>query len=301
MTTAIENQPIIIDLGALALSSGWTVSGQVATHDSCNAGNIYIINYPLISGQTYTYSWQVITCTSGFVQANLGTAQGAAQTSPNILTETITATGTNPQFFFFSNGNCSIQNFTISLVAVQTSPTQQNTISFSEKTKKWGSFYSYIPDNAFSLFTDTFSFYHGGAYLHEQGQLERCNFYGVQYPATIFISTNEQPTVSKTFIAVNYQANQLLVAPSIQTSTGQFSELFTGNFIQEQYNNGQIIYSSEGLYKASFLRDMTVDIINGPQLKGNWLTMALVTTSPSTPMNMFSSEINYVHSYQNIR
>ncbi len=300
--TAVENQPIFIDLTQLAISSGWTVNGTVAHHDSCVAGPIYIINYPIVAGQTYTYSWQVLDISSGYVQANLGTAQGAPQTvAGDVITETVTAAGSNPQMFFYSNGTCDIQQFTISQVAQQTSPTQQNTISFSEKTRKWGSFYSYIPDNAFSLFTDTFSFYHGNMYLHEQGQYERCNFYGIQYPSTIFISTNESPTLAKTFLAVNYQANQLLIAPSIETSTGQNSVLFPGNFLQATYNNGDEVYSSEGLYKASFLRDMTVDLYNGAQLKGNWLTMALVTTSPSTPMNMFSSEINYVHSYQNIR
>lgn len=300
--SAIENTPITINLLMVVNDTGWSVDGAIATHESCNAGNIYVLNYPLTTGQTYTYSWQVLSITSGFVQANLGSAQGSAKTTPGgVITETVIAAGSNPKFFFYSNGNCSIENFTISVVAAQTSPTQQNTISFSEKTKKWGSFYSYIPDNAFSLFTDTFSFYQGNVYLHEQGLLERCNFYGVQYPAQVSISTNEQPTISKTFLGINYQANQLLVSPSIQTSTGQFSNLIAQDFVQVEYNDGSIGYTSEGLYKASFLRDMNVDLINGPELKGNWLTCNLITTSPSSPMNVFSSEINYVHSYQNIR
>lgn len=296
--TAIENNPITISLTQLALSSGWTVDGITATHDSCNSGNLYLLNFPLTIGQSYRYTYVIPSITSGYVQASLGTNTGGAYTTPQTVTETVVANGT--QLFFFSNGNCSITNFSIESVQALTNPTQQNTISFSEDNKKWR-FYTYIPDSAFSLFTDTFSFYQGAAYFHQQGSPSRCNFYGVQYPATINISTNEQPTIAKTFLSLNYQCNQLLLSPSIFTSIGQQSELFSGNFLQATYNDGTQVYSSEGLYKAAFLRDAREDLYVGSPLKGNWLTIELVTTSPSTPLNLFSTEITYNHSYQNIR
>ncbi len=46
---------------------------------------------------------------------------------------------------------------------------------------------------------------------------------------------------------------------------------------------------------------MNVDIINGPQLKGNWMTVDLVNASPSLPLSVFSTEISYVHSFSNTR
>jgi len=62
-----------------------------------------------------------------------------------------------------------------------------------------------------------------------------------------------------------------------------------------------VVYAVEGIYKASFMRDMNVDIVNGPQLKGNWMTIDLINASPSTPLNVFSTEVSYTHSYGNTR
>lgn len=298
MTTAIQDTPITISLTQLAISSGWALDGIVAEHDGCNDGNLYLLNYPLTLGQTYRYTFPILTMTSGYLEVFLGTNHGAQYTTAQNVDETIVANGA--QLYIYANGNCSIENFAIESVQVITSPTSRNTISFSEKTDKW-IFYNYIPDYAFSLFTDTFSFYQGNAYFHQQGSPNRCNFYGVQYPAQLSISTNESPTLSKTFISLNYQCNQLLLSPSIETSLGQRSLLDTGNFLQATYNDGTQVYSTEGQYHASFLRDMNVDLYNGPPLKGNWMVMDLITTSPSTPLNLFSTEIQYAKSYQNIR
>lgn len=301
MTTAIQNNPIIISLTQLALTSGWSVDGTVASHDSCNSGNLYLLNYPLTIGQSYRYTYDVISRTSGYVQAFLGSNSGMQITNTGIVDEMVVANGT--QLYFYSNGTLSIDNFSIEVISAQTNPFQQNTIAYCEKNDKWTSFYSYIPDNAFSLFVNTYSFYQGNVYLHEHATPNRCNFYNVQYPATIYFSSNEQPTISKTFLALNYQANQLLITPpsGIGTSLNQLSQLMPSNFIQATYNDGSVIFSTEGFFKASFLRDMTIDIINGSQLKGNYMTIGLTTTSPSTPMNIFTTEINYAHSYQNVR
>lgn len=288
MTTAIEDQPIIISLTDLAPTTGWSVRGDIAFHESCNSGNIYILNYPLVTGQTYTYSWQVITCTSGFVQANLGTAQGAAKTAPTaVITETVTATGTNPQFFFFSNGNCSIENFTITQVGFTTSLTQQNTISYSEKTHKWVSFYTYIPDNAFSLFINTYSFFNGDLYIHESGSLSRNNFYGVDYQSILQFVDNVQPLVPKSYLSLSIQCNELMVTGDngITTSLGQVSELAAQDFIKDYLTDGTSSYNVntiEGIYSAGLLRDKNTGTIeNGDQLKGNYIIITLISTNNS--------------------
>lgn len=299
MITALQGTPIVISLTDLARSSGWSVDGSIATHDSCIPGNLYIINYPITPGLTYRYTYQILTVGSGYVETFVGTNHGAQFTTPQFVDETIVA-GTG-ELYIFANSICSIENFSIETVQVLTSQTQQNTIAFSEKVKKWCSFYSYIPDNAFTLFIDTFSFYNGNIYVHQHGSNARGNFYGVQYGAEINFSTNEQPSVVKTYLGINYQANQLLLSPSIFTQLGQQSQLFSGNYLQATYNDGTQIHSIEGMYKSSFLRDMNVDLYNGSPLKGNWLTLNLVTTSPSTPLILFTTEILYAHSYNNIR
>jgi hypothetical protein len=110
---------------------------------------------------------------------------------------------------------------------------------------------------------------------------------------------------TKTFLSVNYQANQLLVTPSlgINTSTGQKSELINVDFEQQVLTDGAITvicYEVEGLYKGSFMREFP-DLVNGNPLKGNYLTMGLETTAPSGILVLFTTEVSYNHSYQNIR
>jgi len=304
ISTAIQGTPITIDLTQLALSSGWTISGNIATHDSCNVGNLYLLNNPIVSGKSYIYTYQILSIGSGYVQAFLGLQGGAQYTTPQIVTETVVANGT--QFSFYATGNCSITLFSIGLAPQVQSQTAINTLSYSERirashnTNKW-MFYSYIPDNAFSIYTNTYSFNYGQPYLHLQGSNSRCNFYGVQFPAIVNISSTEQPTRVKTFLSFNYQSNQLLTSPSIATSLGQNSVLFSDNFLYATYNNGLKVYNNEGLYKASFLRDLNVDLYNGSQLKGNWMTLQLQATTPSLPLQLYTTEIEYNHSSQGIR
>lgn len=293
--SAIENNRIIVDLTQAALDSGWSVSGGIATHISCNDGDIYLLGYNLIIGQSYTYNVQAMI-SSGDLQA-MG---GSQKTVGGLIQETIVATGT--QFFFYANGNCTIQDFVIEAFAPVVSQYEQSTLAFSEKLNKWTSFYTKIPESAYSMYKKTYEWKEGNVYLVESGSNDRCLFFGVQYPATIWFSTNQQPTIAKTFMAVNYQASQLLITPAsgVYTSTGQYSELIAQDFLQDTLGNGYQIYAVEGLYQGYYLREIP-DMINGSQLKGSYLEMGLQTTSPSSILTLFSTEVNYVHSYQSIR
>lgn len=298
--TALENSPIIVNLLVAANDTGWSVDGTVANHDSCNSGYIKLSTLSLISGDTYQVSYSVLSITGGYVQLFAGTTGGIQRTTAGNYVETITTNGT--ELSFFSNANCSVKAFNIRNTITDTSNSQKHTAAYSSTINKWTSFYTFAPDYGISLFTNTFTMNQGILYIHQHNSPNRCNFYGVQYVPTIDFATSQQPTIAKTFISVNYQANQLLIAPSgIATSTQQLSDLNAQDFVQASYNDGSQAFSVEWLYQASFLRDMNVDLINGPQLKGNWMDIQLQATSPSTPMDLFTVEVNYVHSYQNIR
>lgn len=301
----IQNNPLFIPLTEVAISTGWTMSNNQATHQSCNDGFITMNNYSVVIGKSYKISIIVNYITSGILYGVVGGAVGSHLTAPGLYVQQFTAITTEAPKFY-ANGNCQIQSFAIETVTSVVPFNAQNTIAFAEKINKWTSFYTFVPDSAFSMFTKTYSFNQGDIYLHEANTPNRCNFYGTQYPSTIYFSTNQQPTLAKTFQSINYQANQLLVTPSlgINTSTGQQSELINLDFVQATYHDGVnpdvIIYDSEGLYKSSFMREFP-DLVNGNQLKGNWMTIGLETTSPSTILALFTCEIEYNHSYQNIR
>lgn len=297
--TAIENQVITTNLLQVANDTGWTIDGVIATHSSCNAGTLHLTAYTITPGVTYTITYEVLSISGGSVQFTLGGNNGAAITTAGFVTQTIVAGSGDT--YFFSNANCQITIFNLQINPVPITNYQQNTIAFSERTGKWGAWYTMVPDIGDSLFVRLYTFNQGRGYFHESNSNQRGNLFGIQYPATVIFSTNQQPTIAKTFIGINYQSNKLVVTPSagIATSANQLSELIAQDFVQQQYNDGSVAYEVEGLYQTSFLRDMNVDIINGPQLKGNWLTIGL--QSPSGVLNLFSTEILYVHSYQSIR
>lgn len=298
--TAIENNPIFIDLTIAALTTGWTSNGSSASHESCNAGKLYLLDYPLTIGQMYRYTYQVNAITSGYVQTNFG----ARITTTGLVDETFTANDT--QLYFYANGNCTISNFAIEVAPSAVSDYQQNTIAFNEKLNKWTSFYTYLPESVFSIFTKSFPAKDGQFYVQEANTSDRCRFFGQQFPATIFFTTNQQPSISKTFESLNYQANQLLITPAsgINTANGGVSELIPTDFLQEvladNISPSVFIYDAEGIYKASFMRAFP-DLVEGNILQGNWMNIGLQTTEPNEVLVLFTTEVEYVHSRQNIR
>ena len=300
-----ENQPLFIDLTQVAVDTGWTVDGTVATHESCNDGFMTLNNYPIVPGLTYKVSVVVNYLTSGILYPQLGGNYVGLIPASGLFVADILALTSDP-LQFYANGNCQITSFAIEVSTDTISKYAQNTIAFAENINKWTSFYTFVPDSAFSMFTKTFSFHNGDVYLHEANTQFRCNFYDVQYPATIYFSTNQQPSIGKLYQSINYQANQLLITPpsGITTQGGQVSELIPYDFEQmvlaDNLSPSVFVYQVESLYKANFLRAIP-DIIEGDTLIGNYMQMGLQTTAPSGILSLSSTEIVYVHLYQNIR
>ena len=282
--TQIENNPILISLTDAARSTGWSISGSVASHDGCVQGSIHLLGYPLTIGTTYEYSYQIITCSSGYVETFLGTNHGIQYTSPQWVHESVVADGT--QLSIFATGVSSITNFSIRPVLVITDNQAQNTISFSEKTKKWVSFYSYIPEMSMSMFTKVFTGFDGDIYVHEAGSNDRNNFYGVQYQSIIQFVDNVAPAVPKTFQSLSIQCNELMVTTSggIETSLGQISELASVDFVKafllsDGVSSVAVQTPLSGVYAANFLRDANDDLLNGTPLKGNYILITLISTN----------------------
>ncbi len=234
----------------------------------------------------------MISISGGYVQPFLGTATGTQRTTAGFYTETITVTG-NSLFQFYSNANCVIEVFTIQNTFIDTNDKQTHTIAFSEVLNKWISFRSLVYDKAFSMFINTYSFNNGNMYVHDHQSESRNMFYGVQYPSIIKFVDNKEPLMSKSYLSINYQANQLLITTTdgIQTSLGQVSELIDEDWLKYTLSDGvtQVdVYDQEGIYSASFLRDKNEDIINGTPLKGNYCTIELKTVDNNNPLRLFT-------------
>lgn len=302
--TVIENGSVQIDLVALANTTGWSGSGNVATHDICNAGTTYLkppAGLTITAGEVYVFSYFVNSISGGYAQPAIGDTLGAQRTTTGFSTETLTASGTSPRFSFYSNAQCEIELFAIRNVKDITTLKQRNTIAFNKKLQKWTSFYTYNPDCGFGLFIKLYTIKNGDLYVHDDNT-NRNNFYGMQYSTILKFVSNALATQVKTYQSLSYQANDLLITTEdgVETNLGQISELIASDFLRYSLDDGVTainVYSEEGLRQAAFLRDKNTEggILNGDTLKGNYITVELVTTSNET-LKLFTVSVQYIPS-----
>lgn len=154
-----------------------------------------------------------------------------------------------------------------------------DTISFDESTNKWRSHYSFLPNYYGTLTGQTLvSCKNGYLYTHNSNVL-RNNFYGTQYSSEIWVHGSDQSMLSRLFDSVEI------------TSTGQWSSPSTGDILitypeemQSRLVSGKF-KKEEGIYRASFLRDMlnggaaTINnLLNGRRLRGHEITCKLKNT-----------------------
>lgn len=280
--STLENTPVEIDLLVNGNTTGWSIDGTDAVHDSCNAGNIYLDGYTITTGHTYKITYEVVSISGGNVRAYMGTTAGALRTTAGFYEETLIAAGSSPEFYFYSNANVRLRTFDIKDTAQSTALKQQNNIVWSEKDNKWPSFHTYNPDCGFSLFTNLFVYKNGELWRHGVDIGTRNNYFGVQYQSILQFTSNIQPGQPKTFEAISYEGNQLMITTTdgIETSLGQISELIEADFLKDTLADGVstvLVYDKEGVYSAGFMRDKNVDIINGDALKGSYITIELIT------------------------
>ena len=83
----------------------------------------------------------------------------------------------------------------------------QYTLTYSETSKGWPSFYSYNPDYMIGMNNFFYTFSGGNIWQHNTNNL-RNNFYGEQYNSTVTSVINELPIVSKLFKTINLQSDE---------------------------------------------------------------------------------------------
>lgn len=292
--SAIENTPISVNLLTQANDTGWSIDGSIATHTACNSGYIRLLK-PIIASVTYQVSYAVLSISGGYVQLFAGTTGGIQRTTPGLYVETITSNGT--VLSFFSNANCQIQSFNIRNTVVDTSNTQQHTPVYSFDEKKWIEFRTIAPDYGFSIYIDMVTMYQGQLWLHENGSPNRNSFYGTQYQTIFQYVENSHPEQLKSYNSIALQSNELLVTTTsgITTSLGQVSELIEQDFIKSVLSDGVSsvnVESVTGIFSASFLKDKNIDLLNGDQLKGNYITIILTTVNGNIALKLFSIAVN---------
>ena len=83
---------------------------------------------------------------------------------------------------------------------------QEFTLTYSETSKGWPSFYSYIPEFMMGMNNFYYSFSGGNIHQHNTNAV-RNNYYGVQSFSSITSVFNEEPLTNKVFKTLNLESN----------------------------------------------------------------------------------------------
>ena len=90
---------------------------------------------------------------------------------------------------------------------ISTQGFQTRTLCFDERPKGWTSFFTYSPDQIFSLRNKYYTTRDNKLYQHYSESVSRGNFYGNRTPSSITLVLNPNPTISKNFKAIAYEGS----------------------------------------------------------------------------------------------
>ena len=118
------------------------------------------------------------------------------------------------------------------------------TLSFSEVSKGWTSFKSFIPENGISFNNNYYTFKDGQLYQHHINET-RNNFYNTQYDSSVNILFNDIPGSVKSFNTLNYEGTQARITELIDPRDPEYYNNIAkdGWYVNSMYTNLQEIVS----------------------------------------------------------
>ena len=167
-------------------------------------------------------------------------------------------------------------------------PKINTTVSFSEKSKGWTSFKSFVPEVGVSLDNQYYTFKGGSLYLHHDNQ-ETNNYYGVTADSSngalssVTVLLNDIPGSVKSFNTLNYEGTQSHV------------DLFRTQTIDGVvYNDGEFynLQEKKGWFVDSVITDLqTARLKEFIEKEGKWFNYLYGETT--TLANLDSREFSY--------
>ena len=177
------------------------------------------------------------------------------------------------------------------------------TVAYSEKTKHWSTFYSFIPECMCKAGVTFVTFKNGNIFLHNTNDT-RGNFYGVTYDCETWIPFNQDSSKVKVYQAVSIESDKLWLPYEIVTKSGQKSSLIEQDFEADQ-GNGLVFNSKENIFYSAILQDENTPNVANPIFEGDDIrdTSVLIkfrntTTDESV---MYAANVNYANSERSNR
>jgi len=104
------------------------------------------------------------------------------------------------------NGGFDIHNKQY-VISISKSNSEYATLSFDERVLGWTSFFTYKPDQVFSLKNNFYSLKDGVLWKHYSPNVNRCSFYGSTAKSSVTFVFNPDVSMPKVFNTVNYEGS----------------------------------------------------------------------------------------------
>lgn len=171
------------------------------------------------------------------------------------------------------------------------------TLSFKDDSQSdsrgFESFFSYNPEMMVALGSLLITYKNGDSWTHDSHLYN--NFYGIQYPSTINLVYNDQPSVKKVFNAISYRANEVFTSPEKGDIITSMINPQTG--LQQESKLKEWNYDiQENVRYASFLNDINsrkdarAALHNGDYLNGDWISVKLICEADRASKQIFLSK-----------
>jgi len=118
------------------------------------------------------------------------------------------------------------------------------TLAYSESSRGWTSFRSYLQESGVSLNNEYFTFKNGEVYLHHDNQ-DRNNFYGVQYDSYVSVLMNQAPSIVKSFKTISYEGSEAQITSDLINPEYYDNEDKDGWYVSRMITNLQEVDNLE--------------------------------------------------------
>jgi hypothetical protein len=198
-----------------------------------------------------------------------------------------------------------------------------NTLSFDESVLGFTSFFTYKPDQVFSLKSSFYSLKNGKLWKHYQNSVSRGSFYGVTTPTSVSFVFNPSVSLSKVFKTVNYEgSNGWQINSFVSDVTGKdpsngsswinstdFTTLVL-SYEEGIYVEGGVTHRAgfnrkENKYLSNLVNNSSIraqEVLSGSSISGikgyfaNVTISTDTTTDPGGSKELFAVSSNYVES-----
>ena len=165
------------------------------------------------------------------------------------------------------------------------------TLSYDSKYNGWVSFYSYQPEQMFSLKDNFYSVKGGKLFEHYSELVSRGSFYGTSYPSTINFIVNDNPVKSKSFLTIAYEGSNGWrvekagvtsdpTGSNFSTSSQTWIETFDSSAIVPSYYEGEytVVQSNAIANAASVNTTVVIQNLTGTYGSNNQVIIPVNST-----------------------